>query len=77
MHLFLHAGSSSSKHSSTTDRGHSSDVIGEDGEGGEAREGSEGVEEVLVEVDEEGAMDDEFRQEQQLEKAKKKLSRGT
>ena len=60
-----------------TDRGHGSsgsgDVICEDGE---AREGSEGVEEVLVEVDREGAMDDEFRQEQQLEKTKKKLSRG-
>ena len=27
----------------------------------------------MVEVDEEGTMDDEFRQEQQLEKAKKKI----
>ena len=72
MVLFL--GSSSVKHSTPTiDRGHSIDVIGD---GGEAREGSEGVEEVLVEVDEEGAMVDEFRQEQQLEKTKKKLSRG-
>ena len=46
------------------------------GEGGEPREGSEGVEEVLVEVDGEGAMEDEFRQEQQLEKAKMKIFRG-
>ena len=41
----------------------------------------EGVEEVLVEVVEEGALTkgafvDEFRQEQQLEKSKAKLSRG-
>ena len=42
----------------------------------------EGVEEVLVEVVEEGALTkgafvDEFRQEQQLEKSKAKLFRGT
>ena len=68
-------GSLTSKHSSIADQG-SSSLIGEAGEEGEAGGASEGVEEVLVEVDGEGDMVDEFRREQQLEKTKKKLFRG-
>ena len=75
----LSLGSSSSKHTTaTTDQGHSDVMIdgGDASEAGEGREGSVGVEEVLVEVEEEGAMVDEFRQEQQLEKTKRKQFRG-
>ena len=75
----LSLGSSSSKHTiTTTDRGHSDVMIdgGDASEAGEGREGSVGVEEVLVEVEEEGTMVDEFRQEQQLEKTKRKKFRG-
>lgn len=79
--LLLPPGSSSSKHSTVIPvRLSDQDLVEVGVESGGVS--GDGVEEVLVEVVEEGALTkgafvDEFRQEQQLEKSKAKLSKGT